>query len=222
VTASETEIIAPLPTSYTLSNGLEVDVQPLKTRQFFRLLKIITRGAAPILGEMTGGLLSGNDEDVAGSLIGLIVFAIPEAENEAIEFLNSMILPSDLESSRDKGAQARNNDRYDKLAEAMLNPELDDTIGLIELIIRREASDLTALGKRLVSMLALAEKTGQLDPTSPSSNSGSKKQTPTDSSEASPEPSTPSSESTDGQMTISLTAPLEESDKSSQLSSSGG
>ena len=37
------------------------------------------------------------------------------------------------------------------------NPELEDLVDLIEAIVRREAKDIMALGKRLAAMLKLAK-----------------------------------------------------------------
>jgi hypothetical protein len=46
---SEIDRLDPVPTSITLMSGMKVDIQRLKLRQLFRLLRIITRGGAQYL-----------------------------------------------------------------------------------------------------------------------------------------------------------------------------
>jgi len=141
-----------------LSDGLEVEVQPLKTRQFFRLLKVITRGGAAMLSQipLTGSM---DREEFVQNILALLVFSIPEAEEEAIEFFTSMVRPVGLTGDKDA-------DREKRIAvvTAMNNPELDDLLTIAEEIFRREGEDIQALGNRLARMFSLAEKAGQTKP----------------------------------------------------------
>ena len=77
----------------------------------------------------------------------------------------------------------------------MVNFSMDDILGIVEMIIRRESKDLAALGKRLVSMLETATKTGQQNATSPKVTKASTRKA---SSDPLPEPSTSSLPNTDG------------------------
>src|SRR5690348_6955293 len=69
----------------TLSTGLEVELRPLKLREFLKLLKIITRGGASILG--TVDLDFNNTEGFISDLLAVILFAVPEAEEEVADFI---------------------------------------------------------------------------------------------------------------------------------------
>jgi hypothetical protein len=160
------------PIELTLSSGVIVIVDRLKTRQFFRLLKILTRGAGHMLMEYR---LDGNlsQEEFTGRLIALIALSIPEAEDEAIDFLRSMVRPVGLIEGRDLNKQdkERNTELWAGLEKLITNPEIEDTVDIIEAIVKTEAADIQSLGKRLQKMFKIAEKTGQLKPTqTPSTN----------------------------------------------------
>lgn len=163
---------------FTLSTGTEVRVRPLRTRQFFRLMRILTRGGAPMLAEVD--LDFDDPESFGPQLLAVIAFAIPEAEDEAVDFIKSMLEPADLIGDRkaDKAALAA-------LEEEVDNPDLDDLVSVLEVIIRREAEDLRALGNRLGVIFRATQKATKTPPT-PTTKNDQK----IDSSEASPEPST--------------------------------
>lgn len=158
---SEVAIIAAIPTGpITLSTGTQLELEPLKARQFFRLLKIVTRGAGPLLMEYPLDL--DDDQQLVIRLTALVAMSIPEAEDEAIDFIKSMCRPANLEESQDKAAQARNLEKYEQLSAELTNPEIDDLLMIIEAIIEREAPDLRSLGKRVRSLIDVARKAGQL------------------------------------------------------------
>lgn len=136
----------PLPNVITLEGGIRVNVLPLRTRQFFKLLRIVTRGGSNVLHTIN---LSSDqtDEAFASQLIGLTVFAIPEAEEEAVTFIKAM-------------TEAVDPAEAERLEAELDNPELEDTVAILEAVLRRESSDLKALGKRLTAMFRTAEKVG--------------------------------------------------------------
>lgn len=195
--SSEIDALDPMDTAtYTLSSGLTVAIEPLKTRQFFRLFRIITHGAPAYLEGSLTGLFEGDTEEVTTRLVAMIVFSVPEAEEQTMDFLSSMVRPVDLESGAlSKAAQVRNDQKWNEVEAAMVNPSMEDTLGIVELIIRRESKDLAALGKRLMSMLEMATKTGQVSDGSATPRKASTRKA---SSAASPEPSTSSQPNTDG------------------------
>lgn len=166
VKISEEDILDPVPETYTLSDGTVVAIQDLKTRQFFRLFRIITHGAPAYMEDGIASLFDGDGEEIVGRLLAMVVFSIPEAEQETIDFLSSMVKPVGLAegSNLSKQAVEKNRELWNDVDDVLNNPELEDTLGIVELIIRREAKDLAALGKRLVSMLEVALKTGQGKP----------------------------------------------------------
>ncbi len=210
---SELDALDPVPETVTLSTGAVVVIESLRTRQFFKFLRIITRGALPSLQDLSIFKMDGEEDSraFAGRLISLMLLSVPEAEDEAIEFIQSMCKPYGLIERRgvrlNKQDTERNTELWAKVITDLDNPELDDLITIIEAIVKREAADIQALGKRLRAMFALAEKTGQLkqQPGSP---------TP-DSSADSPAPSTWSATSTDGPTNGSVTWRLDGSDSAS-------
>lgn len=156
--SSEIDRLDPVPSTVTLQSGFVLDVAALKTRQFFKLLRILTRGGANVLPNfhLTSDMSA---EEFGQNLVGLVIFAIPEAEDETLEFLRSMTSPQGL-TGNPKADEPVLKQYFEELA----NPELDDSISIIEVIVRRESEDLLALGKRLMTLFKVAEKSGQTTP----------------------------------------------------------
>jgi hypothetical protein len=150
------ERLDPDPTGpFELEDGTRVQVLPLKTRQTLRLFRIITRGGASLLEEMD--LFGGNQDDFAQKLMALLVFAIPEAEDETVDFLRSMVeAPGPFDTAEAK-LQAELS-----LTAALENPELDDLLSIIQVIVAREADDLRSLGNRIRKMFETMTKGGML------------------------------------------------------------
>lgn len=165
---SELDALAPIAEKAKLSTGTVVVYEPLKTRQFFGLLRIVTRGAGSALGDPA--LFSLNSDTTAEEwgqkLLALILVAVPNAENETVAFIQSMVKPDGLidkpVQSLTKADKAHNAALWTKLSEELYNPELEDTLTILEDVVKRESSDLVALGKRVATMLRIAQKTGQL------------------------------------------------------------
>jgi hypothetical protein len=217
---SELDALDPVPETVTLSTGTVVVLESLRTRQFFKFLRIITRGALPSLQDLSIFKMDGDSDprEFAGRLVSLMLLSVPEAEQEAIDFIQSMCKPVGLVDRRsgrlNKQDLERNTELWANVLTDLDNPELDDLVSIVEAIVKREAGDIQALGKRLGAMFALAEKTGQLpnrNPTSPGPNS----------SADSPEPTTFSATSTDGTTSASTTFHFGGSGNASQLYTSG-
>jgi hypothetical protein len=226
----ELDALDPQPGNITLSTGIEVEILPLRTRQFFKLLRIVTRGALPQIQDM-GLFKVGADMDpgeFAGRLTSLLLLSIPEAENEAIEFIQAMCRPTGL-IQRHSGMKlnkqdvAHNTEKWSVLFTDLDNPELDDLVTVIEAVVKRESADLLALGKRLSQMFKIAEKTGQVT-TSPTSQTSypSQSSPAANYSAASPAHTTSSNTSTAGATTASVIYLSDGSGSSSQPSPSDG
>lgn len=161
---SEVDRLDPVPTQVKLASGFPVEVVRLRTRQLFRLMRILTRGANPA----ALGQLKFNDDseegrrNFAGQLLGILLMAIPDAEQEAIGFLQSMTRPAGLvekpSAQLTKQQNEANQALMDRYSEEMFNPELEDTISLFETIIANEAPDIQSLGKKISHLLQVARK----------------------------------------------------------------
>ena len=166
---SETDRLDP-PTEYlTLENGLRVRLLPLRMRQLFRLLRIVTRGGAqylPMLREAMAGATSGEDgAQVFGTqLLAVALLALPEAEDEAVDFISSVVEPAELSLGSDKAAIARNEGLRVELGTELFNPDPQDVVSILEAVVTAEKDDLVALGKRLAATWGVATKTGQIQP----------------------------------------------------------
>lgn len=159
----DVEVIVEESDLVELSTGFKVNVLPLKSRQFFKLLRIITHGAGGLLMNLN---FSGDDspEAFGAKLLALVGYAVPDAEDEVIEFLLSITEAEGTKSGRKltKEDKKTNEELAEQLFEELDNPELEDLLTIIEAIVKREAGDLQALGKRLMAMFDLAKKTGQI------------------------------------------------------------
>jgi hypothetical protein len=194
---NELDALSPVSPVVTLSTGTEVELLDLKARQFFKLLKIVTHGPASALIGAGSELLSGSQEQIIGKLMGYLVVSIPDTYEEVVDFVGSMIKPAGLREANkvnDKVAKAHNDALWQTLSQDMGNPEVEDLIDLIEAIVKNEAADLAALGKKVMSLVKVAQKTGQLKPSTPQTSPDQ------NTSEASPNSSTSSVPNTDGQM----------------------
>jgi hypothetical protein len=212
---SELDRIDPQPVPCTMSTGFELEILRMRTRQFFRLLRVLTHGAGPAM--MQAGLdFSEEGSEFAAKLLVLVVMSIPDAESEAVQFLASMCRPAGVvdkpASQLTKAETAANKDLWDRYAEELHNPELTDTLDLIEIIVTQEAPELQALGKKLQAVLALFRKTGQdKKPAEPELSLQD-----LNSPGRSPQPSTSSATSTDGPTPTSSTSRSAVSGRSSK------
>jgi hypothetical protein len=220
---NELDRLDPPPDFITLRSGIEVRLLPLRTRQLFKLLRIITHGAGQQL--LTSGIDFADEPQVfIQKLLGLVLFSIPDAEQEAVDFLQSMIEPADLVDKpvRDMSKQEREGNiaAWTALNVEMYNPDPDDTISIIEVVVRREAADLQALGKRLRQFLELAAKMGQVK-SEPANGDGPRPLQDLRLPESSPESSTSSPPSTGGKTRTSSAPRSGDSARSSPRSPRG-
>jgi hypothetical protein len=188
---TELDILASEPTPLKFSTGFQIEVVRLRTRQVFRLLKVLTQGAGPALGTLDFKADAG---EFMQRLLALVIISIPEAENAAIGFLASMCRPAGVVESKDRALtkQEKENNQalWVQFNEELNNPEPDDTIDLIEAIITREAPHLQALGKRITLLVSTFTKTGQDKEKADEPPSPEELNSPPESSpEPSPEPS---------------------------------
>jgi hypothetical protein len=161
---SELDRLDPQPVLCKMSTGFQLEIVRMRTRQFFRLLRVLTHGAGPAM--MQAGLdFKDSGSEFASKLLVLVVMSIPDAESEAVAFLQSMCRPAGVvdktAAQLTKQETEANKVLWEQFSEEMHNPELTDTIDLIEIIVNQEAPELQALGKKLQTVLALFRKTGQ-------------------------------------------------------------
>lgn len=153
----ETAAILSEPEEITLAGGRPVLIQRLKTIQMLRLLRVFTKGIGT---EAVSSIdLDGEPEELVQNLLLLSLMAVPEAEEETIEFVQSLVLPVGLiKEPKSKADREANQDLLTEFFMEMQNPELDDLISILEVVFRNEAPHLVALGKRLVALLKAQQK----------------------------------------------------------------
>jgi hypothetical protein len=161
---SELDRLDPQPETCKFTTGFQVDVLRMRTRQFFRLLRILTHGAGPALTRANLNF-GGDAAEFGQQLLMLVVMSIPDAEQETVMFLSSMCRPTGIvdkpESQLTKAEKDSNAALWDDYNREMHNPDLEDTLDLIDVIIRRESPELQALGKKLQRTFKIFQATGQ-------------------------------------------------------------
>jgi hypothetical protein len=202
---SELDRIDPQPETCKLSTGFEVDIVRMRTRQFFRLLRVLTHGAGPALTQ-SGLDFAAGGEEFTQKLLMLVVMSIPDAEQEAIGFLASMCRPSGITdkaaSQLTKQENEANQALWTRFNEELHNPDLEDTLDLVEIIVRQESPELQALGKKLQRTFKIFQATGQ-DREAPEPEASPQE---INSPERSPQLSTSSATSTGGPTSTSSTS----------------
>lgn len=156
--SKDIEILAGEPDEdgyFTLSSGSRVRLNPMKTREIFKLVKIFTVGAGALIAEATFSM--DDDESFAGEMIGLLLNAVPEAEDETLEFIRAMVSPEGLiDRPKTREQRAYNDSLINDLYDELENPEPEDTLAILTQIIRSEAGNLLALGKRVAAMFSVS------------------------------------------------------------------
>lgn len=154
-TPTDTDAILAEATPLTLSTGTNVRVQRLKTIQMLRLLRIFTKG----IGDITALNLNVDDEDFGQTLLSIALMAIPEAEQETIEFVQSLVEPVDLiKEPKSKADREKNTEVLTAFFLETQNPELEDLIDILEVVIKNEAPHVIALGKRIAALVTAQTK----------------------------------------------------------------
>lgn len=160
----ELDALDPQSRVITLAEGKQVEVAPLRTRQLLRLVRVLTKGATPMLASLSFDT-EGSNEEFGIQLATTVAFALGEAEDEAMEFLQSLVEPIGLRKGRNltKVDQSHNDALLDDLYEVLDNPLPQDTFAILQNVFVHEAENLKSLGKQIGVMLrasgATPEKT---------------------------------------------------------------
>jgi len=158
MTTSEIDLLTSEPQTLTLVSGTEVRVLRLKTRQLMKLMRILTTGAGSALANVQLGDDS-TPEQITTQLLAMLAFSIPEAEDETIDFIWSMVEPAKLITDpKSKPEHEVNEGLMENLRAEMTNPELDDLMTVIEAVVTIEGPHLASLGKRLGALFTMAQK----------------------------------------------------------------
>lgn len=153
----DVDALSPDSEFVTLTTGTDVRVVRLRTRETLKFLKILITGGGSLLGSVNWSSAKDDQEAFVGQLLALFIAAIPNAEDEVIEFIQAMVLPVDyIERPRTKEQRKANDELLSELFEELENPEFEDTINIVTRIIKNEAGDIAGLGKRLGAMIPMA------------------------------------------------------------------
>jgi hypothetical protein len=108
--------------------GVAARVGRLRSREVFALAKIISAG----LGGGIPNLDFDDEEELKGQVVGLMIVALPNAVEETVAFLMSVVHPVNSKDER-------------KLRSILNNPAPGDLIKIVEVLVDQEAGDLIDL-----------------------------------------------------------------------------
>lgn len=117
-------------------DGIRCTVKRLKTIEMLSLVRVLTRGLGQSMQEVR---LDFDSEEVASDLAALMVIAIPEAVDEFVTFLHSVVVPID-------------STRHSDLKVALANPPIETLLDVAEVIATQEKDDLKSLVGKAQSM----------------------------------------------------------------------
>ena len=111
-------------------DGIEVRVKRLRAREVLALARIIASGLGDGVMDMR---VDWNDsEEVKGALLGMMLVALPLAEEEAIAFFRTLVVPVD-------------SSRAGELADLMGNPDPGVLLDLLDAVVDQEGPALLDL-----------------------------------------------------------------------------
>lgn len=131
----------------------EVGIEKLRTRQLFKFLKILTVGAGPALAELS---ISADTDpaELTQQLLMVLLISVPEAEDEVIAFIHSMLRPDGLiDPERSSNDRKANIEKYTELYTDLVNPLPQDSMAILVQVVKNEAPNLVALGKQIAALI---------------------------------------------------------------------
>ena len=131
------EVILPVAGEVTV-DGIPCRVRRLKTREFLALLRVLTAGLGPAIGQVNVDVTNG--DTVGRDLSALMVLALPNAVDEFALFLTLIVAPKDTSRAGEVTAYLADN------------PELDVLLDVFETVAVQEQDDLAALGGKAQAM----------------------------------------------------------------------
>lgn len=133
--AVDADLIVPVGSTFKINGDIPVRVVRLRTREWFGLARVLGAGLGSAIMDLD--LDWDNPDDLRGQILGMLLLAIPGAEDELIAFLRTLVVPiHDTDTGR--------------LSEAMTNPAPTDVIDLVGIIVDQEGADLADMvGKAL-------------------------------------------------------------------------
>ena len=110
-------------------DGIPVTINRLNLREFLALMKIISVGVGANIQTID---FNGEEGEMTGQMIALLMMAVPEAVEETIQFVKVVVKPVDPADAK-------------QLTAKLQNPEVDVFLDVIAKVIEQEAGELRAL-----------------------------------------------------------------------------
>lgn len=106
-----------------------VRVNRLRTIELLMLLRALSAGVGPALAEID---FTDDTEENVGLMVGLIISGMGEAGPQVLDFLRAVVKPV-------------GKDDKARVAKEMVNPDIEDTLTIVEAIVTQEMPDFERL-----------------------------------------------------------------------------
>jgi hypothetical protein len=138
--------IAPEPGGVVTIGGhspegpIDVRVNRLRTIEFLALMRALVAGAGPAVAEMD---FSSDREEAVGEIVALCLMAIPEAGVLFVDFIDKVTVPA---------VPTTDGKARERVHRETRNPELEDTLAILEMVAIQEVDDIQGLVGKAQSM----------------------------------------------------------------------
>lgn len=122
-----------------------VRVNRLRTRELLLLLRAVSAGVGPAMSELD---FSEDTEENVGMLVGLLISGMGDAGPQLLDFMAAVVRPV-------------GQDDRDRVRKEMVNPDIDDTLVIVEAIVTQEMPDFERLLGKVQSMMSRVGKAYQ-------------------------------------------------------------
>lgn len=121
--------------------GIPCKIRRLKSREFLQLVRVLTTGLGSSMQDFD---LTGDESEVQGKMLALMLMAIPEAHEEFGDFVFSVVDPENKSDSAE-------------LRKALDNPEIEVLVDVLTIVAAQEAPDFRSLVGKLKAALKIVQ-----------------------------------------------------------------
>ena len=126
-------VIVPEKGGVVTIDGVNYRVKRIKLIELASFMRVVSTGVGPAM--MQAGALFDNEDDVGGQIAGMTIVALPNAVEEFIAFLNTVLVPVD--ETQDA---------------AIVNPDPEAVLDVVALMVEQEKDDWQALAGKARKM----------------------------------------------------------------------
>lgn len=144
---NDAELILPDPGGKIVIAGKDCRVKRFRTRELLAFIRVLLRGIGPDLNEVAKAVDTKDRKQMEADLLGIMVVALPNAFDEFVDFLGTVVEPVDPDDAR-------------AVRQEMANPEPAAAIDVLGLIVHQERDELKELWGKARAWISKIAPTG--------------------------------------------------------------